>query len=394
MLSRIVLAVGLALAGSAVAQTPPPLPSASQIDSLVHDAMAKTQAKGLAIAVIDDGQVVYDNAYGVRDAAGNPLQTDTVMYGASLTKTVTAYVTLQLADQGRLKLDTPLADDLDKPLVDYDPEAIYPDKYGPYKDLAGDERWKRITPRMVLTHSTGFANFWWIEPDQKLHIHFDPGTRYAYSGEGFILLQFVIDNGKKSQGLGVDTGQLAQADFDRLGMTRTSLVWRADFRPNLADGFNDKGEPGEHDERSKVRAAGSMDTTIADLSKFVAALVRGDGLSAASRAEMVRPQLHIGTRTQFPPFQDELPSDQQRKDLYAGLGVIVFDGPQGHGFFKGGHDNQTANTMVCVEAHRRCVLILSNDVRAEAAFPDLVKAILGDTGVPYGWEYGDYAGKS
>jgi len=389
---RSVLAFSLVLATPALAQAP--LPSGAQIDSIVHDAMAKTQAKGLAIAVIDDGQVTYVNAYGVRDAAGDPLQTDTVMYGASLTKTVTAYVTLQLVDQGRIKLDTPLADDLDKPLIDYDPEAIYPDKYGPYKDLAGDDRWKLITPRMVLTHSTGFSNFWWIEPDQKLRIHFDPGTRYAYSGEGFILLQFVIDNGKKSQGLGIDLGGLAQADFDRLGMTRTSLTWRPDFRPNLADGFNDKGEPGEHDERSKVRAAGSMDTTISDLSKFVAALVRGDGLSPASRAEMVRPQLHIGTKTQFPPFQDELPPDQQRKDLYAGLGVVVFDGPQGHGFFKGGHDGQTANTMVCVEAHRRCVLILSNDVRSEAAFADIIKAILGDTGVPYDWEYGDYAGKS
>jgi hypothetical protein len=39
-------------------------------------------------------------------------------------------------------------------------------------------------------------------------------------------------------------------------------------------------------------------------------------------------------------------------------------------------------------------LIFSNDVRAEAAFADLVKAILGDTGVPCDWEHGDQAGKS
>ena len=74
--------------------------------------------------------------------------------------------------------------------------------------------------------------------------------------------------------------------------------------------------------------------------------------------------------------------------------VIVFDGPQGHGFFKGGHNEQTANTVVCLEKSQRCVVILSNDVRAEAGFADLVKAILGDTGVPYDWEYGDRAGKS
>ena len=96
---------------------------------------------------------------------------------------------------------------------------------------------------MCLTHSTGFANFWFIEPDQKLRIHFEPGSRYAYSGEGLILLQFVIENGRKAQGLGLDVGDLAKANFDRLRMTRTSLVWRDDFARNLADGWNDQGQP-------------------------------------------------------------------------------------------------------------------------------------------------------
>ena len=240
--------------------------------------MTKTGAKGLALAIIDRGKVQYVQAYGVRNAGNDPLRTDTVMYGASLTKVVFAYSVLQLVDQGKLALDTPLASYLDKPLPDYDTEAIYPDKYGPYRDLANDPRWKQITARMVLTHSTGFANFWFIEPDQKLRIHFNPGSGYSYSGEGMSLLQFIIENGRRENGLGLDLGALTQANFDRLGMTRTSLQWRPDFRPNLADGFNDKGEAVAHDERSKVRVAGSMDTTIADLSKFVAALTRHDGL--------------------------------------------------------------------------------------------------------------------
>ena len=137
-----------------------------------------------------------------------------------------------------------------------------------------------------------------------------------------------------------------------------------------------------------------MDTTISDLAKFFAALVRGDGLSPAARAEMVKPSLHIGTAHQFPNFGPELPPAQQRPDLAAGLGVVVFDGPQGRGFFKGGHDAQTANSVVCLERGRRCVLLLANDVRAEARFADLVRFVLGDTGVPYDWEYGDRAGVS
>ncbi len=370
------------------------IPRSATIDAEVHRIMAQTHANGMAVAVIDHGKVGYVQAYGVRNAKRDPLTRDTIMYGASLTKTVFAYTVMQLVDQGKLKLDTPLKDDLDHPLPSYGPDPVFPDKYGPYKDLASDPRWEKVTPRMCLTHSTGFRNFWFAEPDHKLRIHFDPGTRFSYSGEGFILLQFVIEHGRKAQGLGLDVGALTQAIFDRLHMTRTSLVWRDSFAANLADGWNDQGQPRKHDLRSKVRAAGSMDTTIRDLAKFAAALVRGDGLSAASWAEMTKPQLHITTAHQFPNFGPDLPVAEQRKDLYAGLGVIVFDGRQGRGFYKGGHDGQTANTMVCIEASQRCVVILSNDVRAEAGFADLVRFILGDTGVPYEWEYGDSAGKS
>jgi CubicO group peptidase (beta-lactamase class C family) len=387
-------AVLAGLVALSLAATARDLPSHAAIAAEAGKLMARTHAQGLALAVIDRGQVGFVDAWGLRNAQGDPLATDTVMYGASLTKTVFAYTVMQLVDQGKLALDTPLKDDLDKPLPDYPPDPIFPDKYGPYKDLDDDPRWQAITPRMCLTHSTGFDNFWFIEPDKKLHIHFDPGTRYSYSGEGMILLQFVVEHGRAAQGLGVDVGDLAKANFDRLGMARTKLTWRNGEDPNVADGWNDQGQPRPHDKRSKVRAAGSMNTTIADLSKFAAALVRGDGLGASSRAEMTRASLHITTAHQFPGFGAELPPGKQRKDLAAGLGVVVFDGPQGHGFYKGGHDGQTANTLVCLEQGQRCVLILSNDVRAESGFAALVRFILGDTGVPYDWEYGDQAGKS
>ncbi|WP_240360833.1 beta-lactamase family protein [Pyxidicoccus caerfyrddinensis] len=146
-----------------------------------------------------------------------------------------------------------------------------------------------------------------------------------------------------------------------------------------------------HDERSTVRAAGSMDTTIDDLSRFAAALVRGELLAPRALTEMTAPHLPITTRSQFPTLQDELPPEQRRKDLAAGLGVVVFDGPQGRGFFKGGHNDSTGNTLVCLPRGRRCVLLLANDVRAEPAFPHLVRFVLGEAGVPWSWEYGDRA---
>ena len=370
------LMAGLSLAGASPAAG---IPSKATVARLAGEAMASSGAKGLAIAVIDDGRVVSVQAFGARNAKGEPLTTDSVMYGASLTKAVFAYYTLMLVDEGKLKLDQPVAAMLPKALPDYGNL----DAYGNWGDLKGDERWKRITPRHILTHATGFANFSFIEPDGKLKFHFDPGTRYAYSGEGIILLQFALEEGQ-----GRDVGaDIHRRIFGPLGMTRTSLMWRPDFAANLADGWEADGKVEPHDERSRVRAAGSMDTTIADMAKFAAAMARGWRLKTATRRAYAVPQLPITSRQQFPTLLPEAPPSERWPGLAAGLGVISFTGPQGRGLMKGGHNDSTANTMVCIEAKRRCVVILSNDVRAEAAFPKLVETMLGPTGFAWQWEY-------
>ena len=377
-LAPLAFAAGLLAPLTALAAPSPPA-----IDARVAEAMAKTGARGLAVAVIEDGRPVFVRAYGQRNAKGDPLTDRTVMYGASLTKTVFAYTVMQLVDEKKVDLDRPVAAMLPQPLPSYASEEDI-DRYSRWGDLAGDERWRALTLRMSLTHSTGFPNFWWDGPDQKLRIHFEPGRRYAYSGTGIMLGQFAIE-----RGLELDLrAEMQRRVFDRFGMTDTDVMWRPAFAANLADGWDEKGAPQPHDERSKTRAAGSMDTTIADMARFAAGLVRGEGLSPAARAEMLKRQLAITTPSQFPSFGPEAPPAQRRPDLAAGLGVVVFDGPQGHGFYKGGHDDITGNTMVCVERGRRCVVLLANDVRAEPAYPGLVRFLIGETGAPWTWEYG------
>jgi CubicO group peptidase (beta-lactamase class C family) len=373
--SRLVLAL-MAIASPVTAK----VPNAGRVAELARGAMAETGAKGLAVAVIDHGRVSSVQAFGARNDKAAPLTADTVMYGASLTKAVFAYTVMQLVEEGRVDLDRPVADYLAKPL----PEYGNLDAYGNWGDLAGDDRWRKITPRILLTHSSGFANFSWDEPDQKLKMHFDPGSRYSYSGEGIILLQFALE-----RGLGLKLGEEMQRRvFDRFGMPNTAMMWRPDFANNLADGWKADGSVEPHDERSKVRAAGSMDTSIADFAKFAAGFMRGDGLTKQSRAEMLKAQLAINTRSQFPNFGPDAPPQDRRKDLAVGLGVVTFTGPQGRGFFKGGHNDSTANMWACVERGRRCVVVLSNDVRAETAFPKLIDGILGESGLPWRWEYG------
>lgn len=355
----------------------------SDLREAVQSVMRETGARGIAVAVVEDGKVVDVQVNGHRNAAGAPLTPDTIMYAASLTKAAFGYMVMQLVDEGVIDLDRSIADYLPRPLTDYDSDEIK-NRYARYSDLAGDERWRMLTPRILLTHRSGFANFGFLEPDGKLKFHFDPGARYGYSGEGIILLQFVLE-----QGLGLDVGaEMQRRIFDRFRMMRTSMTWRSDFAENLADGWTLKGEVVPHDERSKTRAAGSMDTTISDMARLAAGVARGEGLSPAARAERVRAQAPITTRSQFPTLQPELPASEQRAGLASGIGVIRFDGPQGPGHYKGGHDDFVANTWVCIQRGRRCVVILADDVRAEPGFPRIVRAVMGETGVPWNWEYG------
>jgi len=362
------------LRASAASQRP--LPTSAAIEAEALRLMAGEAVKGMALAVIDNGKVVHVSAHGVRNLEKNlPLQTDTVMYGASLTKAVVAYYVLQLVDEKRVDLDTPFAAGLPKPLPDYED----------YGDLKTDPRWRALTPRIVLSHQTGFANFRWLDPDQKLRFHRDPGTRYGYSGEGFYVLQTYLEDG-----IGLDLGAEVQRHlFDRFGLKNTSLVWRADFAQNLADGYRADGSLEVHDERSSVSAAGSMDTTIADQARLWAAMVLGEDLSPASRAEWVRPQVAIDSAGQFPSLRDDRDPRGPAIHLAAGLGVIVFDGPQGRVFFKGGHNDSTGNMVVCVETTRRCLVLLANSVTAERIYPALTTFILGETGMPWWWEYGE-----
>lgn len=351
--------------------------SDAKLDRIAAAATTETGAQGLAIAVTEPGRVLAAHAWGKRNANGNPLTANTIMYGASLTKTAFAYYVQQLAAEGRIDLDAPIARLLPRPLPEYTDQQ---ERYAPWNDLAGDPRWKLITPRMALNHSTGFANFYWDNPGERLTIHFTPGSRYSYSGDGLILLQFALE-----KGLGLDVGaDMKRRIFARFGMGNTSMVWRPDFARDLADGWKADGAIEPHDERSKVRAAGSMDTTITDMARLSA------GIAADRRAfaALARPQLKIATATQFPTLQPEAPAARQIAGLAAGLGVVTFNGPQGPGWYKGGHNDSTGNTWVCLVRTGRCVVILANDVRAEAAFPGIVRSLLGETGVPWQWEYG------
>jgi CubicO group peptidase (beta-lactamase class C family) len=137
-----------------------------------------------------------------------PLNPGTIFEAASLSKPVFAYMVLRLADRGEFDLDRPLHEMLE------------------YPRLAHDERYKRITARIVLSHGTGLPNW----GGEKLTLRFDPGTDYGYSGEGFVFLQKTVE---RVTGRSLD--ELARREvFEPLGMTRSSYVWQERFAGNAA----------------------------------------------------------------------------------------------------------------------------------------------------------------
>lgn len=351
------------------------------LDAEIERLMRRDQVKGLAVAVIEGGRVTHLGSYGFRNVARQlPLEVDTIMYGASLTKAAFAYMVLQLVDEGQLDLDRSVADYLPKPLPEYPG----------YEPLGADERWRELTPRIILSHRTGLANLRVLEPDRKLRLHFDPGAHYAYAGEGFWVLQLVLE-----QGLGLDVKrEMQQRLFDRFSMPDTDMQWRESFAANLADGYAIDGSFEPHDERSNVSASGSMDTTIHDQARLWRAIVIGEGLSPERRKEFAQAQFPIRTKQKFPTIQMHATYDPGGEpiELSAGLGVEVWRRPDSAYFAKGGHNDWTANLVICREQDQTCLVMLANSVRAELLFPDLVERVLGETGYPWWWTYSSLHG--
>ncbi len=232
--------------------------------------MQEADVPGLSLALIRPGRAPWIRAFGYRTTVEGPRVTDdTIFEAASLSKPVFAYAVLKLVDQGLLDLDAPL------------------ENYLPDPDIAGDARSRSITARIVLSHRTGLPNW---RRGEALALHFSPGQRFSYSGEGYIYLQKVVEH---ITGKALNDFMIA-AVFEPLGMSDSSYVWEPAFDRCAATGHGvspkmsvDKWRPRE------ARAASSLHTTARDYARFISAILTGTGLSARSLALMETPEISV-----------------------------------------------------------------------------------------------------
>jgi len=338
----------------------------------IRDAAGVT---GIAVGIINHNQPVYLKKYGVNsNASGSVGTVNASLYAASFSKSVFAFLVMQLADQKKINLDQPVYTYLPKPLPEY------PD----YKDLAGDDRWKLITLRHCLSHTTGFPNWRFLNPNGsgKLEIFFTPGSRYAYSGEGIVLAQLVTEavTGKKLEELAQDM------IFRPFGMQHTSFVWQPGFDLDYAVGHGYDEQKFPVKKRNTANAAGSMQTTIIDFTQFIATILQGKGLSSKKREEMLSPQIPILTKRQFPSLNNDTTSQYSAIELSYGLGWGLFKTPYGWAFFKEGHsDDGWVNYCIAIPDKQIGLVMMCNSMNGESIFKELTEYLTGVT-IPWEWE--------
>lgn len=347
--------------------------SRGEIDATVSRLMSAAEVTGAGIAIFNSGKVAYLKTYGFRDKDRKlPLTENSVMAGASFTKVAFTYLVMQLVDDRTLDLDKPVQEYLPRPLPDYPA----------YRDLANDPRYKRITARMLLSHTSGFPNFRGLNDDLKLNINFEPGSRYAYSGEGMQLLQLVVETITKTPLKDLMHDRV----FQPLGMSRSSMVSEEGFEDDYASGYDEWGRSLGHQQRKIAAAAGSIETTPRDFTRFMQAVIEGKRLRRSTRELMLSPQIQIFSKHQFPTLATTTSDENKAIRLSYGLGWGLYWSPYGKAFFKEGHDEGFRNYTVVFDKPKDGIVIMTNSSNGEGIFKELLETLLRNTFTPIEWE--------
>jgi CubicO group peptidase (beta-lactamase class C family) len=353
--------------------------SRASLTERIEELTRAAKVHGLTVTVFNDSRTVYSQAFGFANLAEQkPLEIDTEFYGASLSKSVFAVLVMKLVEQGVLDLDTPLQRYVDQPLCENQGQEWHQD----LSDLCDDPRYQQITARMSLSHTSGLPGWRWFEPDQKLRIHFEPGERYNYSGEGMTFLQIVLEKltGKSLEEL------MQEHVFGPYGMNTSSYTWQTRFETDYSVGHNQTGEVYPKDKDNAARAPSTLETTTVDLGRFLEAVLQGDGLGQDSWDEMFSPQIRIRTRAQFGPGASEESNANDAIELSYGLGWGLLRTPYGWGAFKEGHGDGFQHYMILFPETGLGVLLLSNSDNAESLFDHLLRITIADGYTPLEWE--------
>lgn len=330
---------------------------AANYDALLPPLLETLSVPGVALAVVDDGQVVWTGSYGVADSAtGEPVTDETQFLVASLSKAVTSWAVLALAEAGDMDLDAPVESYLTSwhiPPLRYDANEV--------------------TIRRILSHTAGLTvegydgfpedaalpalpAFLDGEGGGRVAINSEPGRRHRYSGGGYTVLQLTFED---------LTGE-AYADvmqrtvFEPLGMTHST--YDQQMTEMTATGHDYSGNPRLHEIHVDL-AAGGLYTTAADMAQFLAAAMPGPDGEPAGRG-LLSPHSVAELYTPAPVDNEQ----------YAFGAYIV---PLTDGSTMAWHDGLNPGykaLFVTLPESGDALVVLSNGVRGDQLFGDVTCA--------------------
>ncbi|SHG38959.1 serine hydrolase domain-containing protein [Pedobacter caeni] len=297
---------------------------------------------GVAIGVIRDGVLKEINVYGELKK-GVPAPYNAIYNVASITKTVTAVLTLKLVDQGKWDLDEPLY------------------KYWTDPDVKDDPKSKRLTTRHILSHQTGFPNWRFNNKSGKLAFEFEPGTKYQYSGEGMEYLRRALESKLK-----LPFEKLVDSlIFKPLGMTDSHLSWNGDIdESRFAVPHDENGKELSINKNKEANAADLMTVTIKDYAIFLTSLMKGELLPAKVFDQMVTPQVKVKNGCQM------------------SLGWVVYDQLSTgiNGVSHGGSDPGARALAIIFPKSKDGLLFFTNSDNGTKSYPGIIREYLKEKG--------------
>ena len=279
---------------------------AAKIQEVLALAQKYRQFNGSAL-VAENGKVVYKGAFGLANMEWNiPNTPDTKFRLGSITKQFTATVILQLAEQGKIKLNGKLSDYL-------------PD----YRKDVGE----KVTIHNLLTHTSGIPSYTsqpgffenvsrnpykvdeFVQKYASGDLEFEPGSKFEYDNSGYFLLGAIIEHvtGKPYEQV------LKENIFDPAGMKNTGYDHHETILPKRATGYSKTPDGyinAAYLDMSIPYAAGSLYSTVEDLYLWDQALYTDKLLSAQSKALMYTPFLNnyaYGWEVRNASFNTEVP---------------------------------------------------------------------------------------
>ena len=303
-----------------------------EIDAFIKAQMRYYNIPGASVAIIKDGNIVYDEVFGYKSLLTKiPITRQTKFQAASVTKSV--FVVNRMVDQKKFDLDIPLHTLL------------------PFTNYENEPRYKKITGRMVLNHTTGMPNWAFGGPGGhvsgvKGKLNFDPGTQFGYSGEAFEYLARVIE---KVTGKGIN--QLLQEEvINALEIEPIYFVGNEDLE--FAQGHLQSNPTYWGEYAIEPGVAHSMLTNASDFAQFVVALANQQGMSA----EQYNTMFHKAILSPDYPTSPEF----NYWDLGIGLGFFVQETIVGKAVMHGGSNYDFQSEFVLYPESKNGFVIFTN----------------------------------